>query len=161
MKRILSLFLLCISQSVYSIPILADLDFTTPEVLNDITVVSADFGSFGSDINIESLELILTFEQNLLDSFEGFSLSYLDGDLLGVSEVSISLLPRSNLLFDLSDIYINDSGATSFSISAGGDGVNISSISLSGESVSVPEPTTFMLLLGSLTLLFGFSKLRT
>ena len=140
----------------YGIPISANVNFTTPRSVTNPISLNADFGINSNDYNIDNLELVVAFNNNILDPQETFSILYLDNQLSGVFQLTLGLFPRDSIFFDLSNLYINDIGISEFTISSSGNGVNVTDISLSGNATAVPEPPTNLLLL--LGLLFIFNK---
>lgn len=140
----------------YGIPISANVNFTTPGLVTNPVLLSADFDINSNDYNIDNLKLVLTFDNNILDPQESFSILYLDNQLSNVFQGTLGLLPIDSISFDLSNLYINDIGISEFTISSSGNGVNVTDISLSGNATAVPEPPTNLLLL--LGLLFIFNK---
>ena len=157
MKKILfTVFLVSAAfiKPVYGIPISANLDITPPAFILDNVKVAADFNINGQAINIESLQLLIEFENNILDPLEAFSVSY-SNPVSGTLNFHLAFSPGSNLKFNLSDFYIPTNGVSEFEMSATGNGVNISNISLIGEATPVPEPSLFILLFTGLIVFIG------
>ena len=163
MKKSLSalfVILSILSNPAYCIPISADLNISTPATLTDQATLTPDFSFDTENFIIDNLILSLTFSGNILDPLDNFSISYQNNQLTSSQQINLSFLPVNNLSFDVSDLLISPSITSNILIFTNGDGVNISSISLTGNATSVPEPTILVLLVTGLFAAFGATKRR-
>lgn len=164
-KVFITLIIMIYGNSAYSSIISANLDYVTPSTLTDQVDLIADFGMTGQNININNLTLTLTFEDNLLEQDSGLGISYLAN--ISNSPPSTAWLaqgfdfigaPLGQLSFSLNNLYIDNNGLSYLRLGAGGDGVYVSSITLSGDATVVPLPPSFVLLLSGLLTFIGFAK---
>lgn len=163
-KTLVTLVFISYSQITYSSIISADLDFLTPGTITSPVNIIADFGLPGELIDINNLTLSMTFEGNLLN--DQISYSYLanvinhssptawlsDGrDIFGLT---------SQLSFRLDTLHIDNDGFAYFRIGIGGDGANITEMSLTGDATVVPLPSTLLLLISGLVAFLSLAKKR-
>jgi len=157
---ILFIFTSIYLNSANSSIISANLDVAAPFTLTSQINVVADFGISGSNINMTNLDFSFVFDTNILDANNSVSILYDTSASNRIGKATISLEPRSQITFNLNDLYINENGLSFLSISATSDGVNITDISLSGNATIVPLPSTILLLTSGIFALFGYSKKR-
>jgi len=136
----------------------AGINYIVPNTLTNQTEVIADFGVSGDSINFLNLDLIFTFDTNILDANNSLSIQYLTSPSEGSGQSSISFSPRSTLTYDITNLYIDNDGFSTFTMSATGDGVHISNISLSGNATVVPLPSAFLLFSSGLIALIALKK---
>jgi len=149
-------------------------NFSTPTIVTSTTSnISVDFGLPGSNIELQDLSLLLTFDQNLLDTSEWFTVYWLI-DVLNPPEgitspawvtSSYSTLGPSltEFSFSLNDMHIDENGIGLFRFGISGDGANISSLTLTGNAIitPVPVPPSLILFVSGLLGLFTHLKKST
>ena len=163
MKKSLSALFVTLSiflNSAYGIPISANLNITTPTTLTDQMTLIPSFNIDSDKFIIDNLILSLTFSSNILDPLDNFSISYQNNQLSGSQQSNLSFLSLNNLSFDVSDLLISPAITSNILLSTNGDGVNISSISLTGNTTAVSEPAILILLVTGLFAVFGVTKRR-
>ena len=134
--------------SAHGAVIIADFGEITPLTITNEVDLVADFGTSGTYTDFSNILISLAFDQNILDTNDTLSISYKGpGLLFNVIDFTTDR-PINSIVFNLYAFSVNTDGKSIISISANNNGINLSTISLSGNAMitAVPLPPSILLL---------------